>query len=149
MQQRDPVMTASEGEFLMRVAPGLVQRSDRFFIAVGTNTFSYPLSAQAQFAAIEESSFWFRYRNEVIGTLVRRFPPCGPILDIGGGNGYVSRGLTHLGFSTIVLEPGVEGAETAHGRGFTVIQAGFTSETFAAQSLPAIGLISGAIRAPH
>jgi SAM-dependent methyltransferase len=133
-------MTANEDEFLMRVAPGLIQRSDRLFGASRTDKFSYPLSAQAQFAAVEESSFWFRHRNEVIGMLVRRFPPCGPILDIGGGNGCVSRSLTDLGFSTIVLEPGAKGAEIAHDRGLTVIQAGFTSETFAPQSLPAIGL---------
>ncbi len=133
-------MTTREGEFLTQVAPGLIRGSDRFFTADKTDNVSYPLSAQAQLAVVEESSFWFRHRNDVIGSLVRQFPSSGPIVEIGGGNGYVSLGLSHLGFSTIVLEPGAAGAKIAHSRGLTVIHAGFTPETFIAGSLPAIGL---------
>lgn len=133
-------MTAIEGEFLTQVAPALIRVSDRFFTAEKTDSVSYPLSAQAQLALVEELSFWFRHRNDVIGSLVCRFPPSGPIIEIGGGNGYVSLGLSHLGFSTIVLEPGVGGAEIAHRRGLVVIRAGFTAETFVPGSVPAIGL---------
>jgi len=134
------MMTTSEVEFLTQVAPGLKRRSDRFFTADKTDSVSYPFSAQAQLAIIEESSFWFRHRNDVISSLVRRFPPSGPIVEIGGGNGYVSLGLSHLGFSTIVLEPGPDGAEIAHSRGLVVICAAFTPGTFVAGTLPAIGL---------
>jgi SAM-dependent methyltransferase len=133
-------MTASEGEFLTQVAPSLTRQSDRFFAAPGADKLSYPSDIQARLAAVEETSFWFRHRNDVIGAAVRRFPPSGPIVDIGGGNGYVSLGLSGLGFSTVVLEPGTAGAEVAHGRGLTVIRAGFAAETFVAGSLSAIGL---------
>jgi len=133
-------MIASDGGFLTQIAPGLIRQSDRFFTAPSMDKLSYPLSAQARFAVVEETSFWFRHRNDVIGSLVRRFPPFGPIVDIGGGNGYVSLGLSRLGFSTIVLEPGAAGAEIAHSRGLTVIHAGFTTETFVAGSLSAVGL---------
>jgi len=133
-------MTTGESAFLAQVAPKLTRRSDRFFAIPGMEQFSYPLSAQARFSEIEDSSFWFRHRNQIIGTLVRRFTPLGPIIDIGGGNGYVSYGLSQLGYSSIVLEPGAEGADIAHDRGLTVIRAGFDSETFLPQSLSAIGL---------
>jgi SAM-dependent methyltransferase len=140
IERRDSVMTTSAGEFVTQVAPGLIRESDRFFAVASTDKVSYPLSAQAQLAAVEESSFWFRHRNDVIGSLVRRFPPSGPIVEIGGGNGHVSLGLARLGFSTIVLEPGAGGAEVAHSRGLAVIRAAFTPETFVAGTLPAIGL---------
>jgi SAM-dependent methyltransferase len=133
-------MAVSESEFLIQVAPSLIRQSDRLFIAQNVDKLSYPLDAQPQFAAVEETSFWFRHRNDVIGALVRRFPPSGPIVEIGGGNGFVARGLSRLGFPTIVLEPGAAGAEIAHSRGLTVIRADFTSETFVAGSLSAIGL---------
>ena len=133
-------MIADEVAFIAQVAPSLIRESDHFFTAQSINKLSYPLSAQAKLAAVEESSFWFRHRNEVICSLVRRYPPAGPIVEIGGGNGYVSRGLSRLGFASIVLEPGAEGAEIAHNRGLTVLRAGLTSETFLAGSLPAIGL---------
>jgi hypothetical protein len=42
-------------------------------------------------------SFWFLHRNRCIVSLVRRFAPDGRFLDIGGGNGYVARGLVAAG----------------------------------------------------
>ncbi len=38
--------------------------------------------------------------------LAGRFPPDGPFLDIGGGNGFVAKGLLAAGFSCILVEPG-------------------------------------------
>ena len=49
--------------------------------------------------------------------MVRRFPPEGVFLDIGGGNGFVSKGLNAAGFACALVEPGVDGALAAHGRG--------------------------------
>src|SRR4051812_46797202 len=55
---------------------------------------------------LEDASFWFGHRNRCIVELLRRHPPAGPLLDVGGGNGFVSQGLRAAGFDAIVLEPG-------------------------------------------
>jgi SAM-dependent methyltransferase len=78
---------------------------------------SYPAFGNAACLAVEERSFWFRHRNCCIVSLVRRYPPDGCFLDIGGGNGFVSKGLTAAGFACAVLEPGIDGALAAHARG--------------------------------
>jgi SAM-dependent methyltransferase len=73
--------------------------------------------------------------------LVARHPPHGPIVDVGGGNGYVAHGLCEAGFPAIVLEPGAAGARNALRRGLApVINATLEAASFRAQSLPAIGL---------
>ena len=43
--------------------------------------------------ALEDRSFWFRHRNRCIVSLVRRFSSDATVLDIGGANGFVARGL--------------------------------------------------------
>lgn len=91
-------------------------------------------------AAIEDSSFWFRHRNRVISSTVKRFSGAETVFEIGGGNGYVSLGLQRGGIGAVVVEPGAEGAAVAFERGLPVINAAFSSSLFAAESLPAIGL---------
>jgi SAM-dependent methyltransferase len=132
-------MTVEEG-ILVQIAPRLKRLRERFWAADALASVSYPSAAQAQIASIEDSSFWFRHRNRVIGTVVRGHPPEGPILDVGGGNGSVSLALRRHGISAIVLEPGISGASIAHARGFTVIQASFDGEMFVEGAVPAIGL---------
>jgi hypothetical protein len=51
---------------------------------------------------VEDSSYWFGHRNARIVELVRQFPPNGLIFDIGGGNGFVAKGLEEAGFATVV-----------------------------------------------
>jgi SAM-dependent methyltransferase len=62
---------------------------------------------------LEDTSFWFSHRNRCIVAAVSRIPPTGPILDVGGGNGFVARALIDAGFGTIVVEPGQAGARNA------------------------------------
>jgi len=66
-------------------------------------------------------------------------PPPGPMLDIGGGNGFVTRRLLDEGFSTILMEPGEAGAWNARiGRKLpwvvcsTLEQSGLPKESVAA-----------------
>ncbi|MBD3393343.1 MAG: methyltransferase domain-containing protein [Chitinivibrionales bacterium] len=74
---------------------------------------SYPADGHARCFPVEDASFWFRHRNQCIVAAIQRFPPGGTILDIGGGNGIVSRGLIDAGFDTVLLEPGADGARNA------------------------------------
>ena len=106
------------------------------------NHVSYPDDHNAACFLIENDSFWFSHRNRCITAAVRRFPPNGFILDVGGGNGYVSRGLLDAGFETVLLEPGVDGARNAkEGRQLPiVINATLDEARIRAGSVPNIGL---------
>lgn len=90
---------------------------------------------------VEDGSFWFRHRNECIAALVASHPPpgAGPILDLGGGNGYVAKRLIDAGHDVVLLEPGAAGASNARlKRGLpqvvcaTLENAGFRPGSFAA-----------------
>ncbi len=75
---------------------------------------SFPEEGNAVCFGLEDRSFWFRHRNNVLAAAVACFPPPpGPILDIGGGNGFVTRRLLDEGFPTILMEPGETGAWNA------------------------------------
>lgn len=89
--------------------------------------------------ALEETSFWFKHRNEIILSILRIHPPQGRILDVGGGNGYVSQALQRAGFETTVIEPGSAGVALAQERGLDVIQASFSDAAIEAGSATAIG----------
>lgn len=89
----------------------------------------------------EERSFWFAHRNKVILAVVSRFPPAGPIIDVGAGNGYVSAALQRAGWETIVVEPGSVGAAHARSRGVkNVICAPLEKAGIAAHSAGAVAL---------
>ena len=101
---------------------------------------SYPPGANEIFFSIEERSFWFRHRNECILAAVRRFPPGGELLDVGGGNGFVAHHLQAHGFSVALLEPG-SGAGRARERGVRkVIQSDLEHAGLGKGSVPAVGI---------
>jgi SAM-dependent methyltransferase len=74
---------------------------------------AYPQDGNARCFDLEGHSFWFKHRNDCILSAVKRFPPSGFILDVGGGNGFVTRRLLNEGFEAVLLEPGPEGCLNA------------------------------------
>lgn len=105
------------------------------------DSISYPDDGNELCAEIEDHSFWFRHRNNVITTAIRNFPPSGAVFDIGGGNGFVAKGLTEAGFDCILIEPGRSGAVKAVERGVeNVICATVESVGLETHSIPSIGL---------
>lgn len=78
-----------------------------------TEDVSYPETGNQTCFQLEDDSFWFRHRNACLVSMVERFQPGGPIVDVGGGNGFVSRALIDAGFDCILLEPGPTGALNA------------------------------------
>jgi len=101
----------------------------------------YPDAGNAFCFQVEDHSFWFRHRNACILGAVRRLPPPGPIVDIGGGNGFVARALVQAGYPAIVVEPGPEGARNARARGLDpVVCATLDDAGFRAAVVPAAGL---------
>jgi len=102
---------------------------------------SFPDEGYDACFAIEDKSFWFAHRNECIALALARFPFDGPFLDVGGGNGAVSRRLQMEGMDTVVLEPGADGASNARRRGLpTVVCATLEQAAFAPASFAAAGL---------
>lgn len=111
------------------------------WFAASRGPVSYPAQGHATCFAVEDSSFWFGHRNRCILAAVRRFPPPGPIFDIGGGNGFVARALFEAGWDVVLVEPAAEGAMNACARGLPqVVCASLDDAGLAAGTLPAAGL---------
>jgi len=122
-------------------ALGLELRPPGIWFARSRVAVSYPDDGNAACRQVEDRSFWFRHRNRCIAQLVHRFAPGKTLLDIGGGNGFVARGLVESGIGCVLLEPGVDGALAAHERGVsTVICAGLEDVPFAPASFGSAGM---------
>jgi len=93
-----------------------LQRSTEgiYFSGPSTNEISYAAGGHAECYGVEDSSFWFRHRNNCISAMVRRHGCEGIFLDVGGGNGYVAQRLQQEGYPVVLLEPGEVGARNAH-----------------------------------
>jgi len=123
------------------LAPGLERRADGIWFAHRQAPVSYPEHGNAAFLEIEDRSFWFRHRNRCIASVVRRYAPHGALLDIGGGNGYVSKGLIEAGIACALLEPSIDGALAAQARGIDpVICARLQDLGMASASVGAAGM---------
>jgi SAM-dependent methyltransferase len=123
------------------LAPTLERRPPGIWFARQKAAVSYPPGGNAACLQVEDGSFWFRHRNRCIVKVVERFRPSGPLLDVGGGNGYVARGLQQAGVDCVLVEPGIEGALAAHARGVANVicarleDAGLPPASFAAAGL--------------
>lgn len=125
------------------IAPDLELREDGIWYSRDQRSVSYPVDGHAGCFALEDSSFWFAHRNRCIVAAVKTFPPPegGAIFDIGGGNGFVARGLLDAGFDAVLLEPGVAGAHNAQKRGVqNIICATTETARIRSDSIPAAGL---------
>jgi hypothetical protein len=70
-----------------------------------------------------------------------RFAPTGVILDVGGGNGYVTQRLVQAGHPAILLEPGEVGVQNAQARGLRpIICSSLQDAGILPGALPAVGL---------
>ena len=67
----------TEDAFRHYVAPDIKQIQERFWAAEIIEQVSYPVADQAQLAKTEETSFWFRHRNEILAAVMDRFRPAG------------------------------------------------------------------------
>jgi len=125
------------------ISTGLKLCEDGIWYSADSENISYPSGGNEACFAIEDNSFWFRHRNNCIVAIVNSFPPKNnnTIFDIGGGNGFVSLGLTNAGFDVAMIEPGRTGSSHAKSRGIkNVICATTDTAKFKQHSLPAVGL---------
>lgn len=107
------------------IADGLVPDPAGYWTAGPTEEpISYPAGDSELCAGVEESSFWFAYRNRAIAAAVARFPPRGAIFDVGGGNGFVAKALADRGHDVVLVEPSRSGAGRAVQRGLENVVCG-------------------------
>ena len=99
------------------LAPTLELRDPGIWFARARSPVSYPAQGNAACLKVEENSFWFLHRNRCIVSVVRRFSRDATFFDIGGGNGFVAKGLMDAGVGCALIEPGIDGALAAHARG--------------------------------
>lgn len=125
------------------ISTGLSLGGDGIWYSSDRQSVSYPSDGNSACFAVEDDSYWFNHRNSCIVSLVRSYPPPnrGTIFDIGGGNGFVSMGLSGAGFDVVLVEPGQQGVINAVNRGVkNVICATTDTAKFYPNSLPAVGL---------
>jgi SAM-dependent methyltransferase len=102
---------------------------------------SFPEDAHDNLFTIEDESFWFQHRNKCIIEMVKRFPPNEYIMDVGGGNGFVSLSLQKAGFEVIMLEAELHGVINAKTRGVKhILHTTFEDADFQNGSVDSIGL---------
>lgn len=126
---------------LSGLTPHLERGADGIWYAPRQAPVSYPEHGNADCVKVEGNSFWFAHRNRCITAVIRRFAPARTLLDVGGGNGYVSKGLSAAGVTCALVEPGIDGARAARDRGVDpVICARLEDLSAAHGSVDAIGM---------
>lgn len=104
---------------------------------------SYPSDGNDRCFEVEDESFWFRHRNNCIVAVMQSFPfdTNQPIFDVGGGNGYVTKGIQEAGMQSILIEPGEQGAINARSRGVkNIVCSTLQDANFDKESISAIGM---------
>jgi SAM-dependent methyltransferase len=89
---------------------------------------SYPNERRGACFELETQSFWFNHRNACILAVLKRFEPKGMILDVGGGNGFVTQMLVQEGYEAVLVEPGLQSCLHARQRGIPYIACALVEE---------------------
>jgi len=126
---------------LTDIAPGLVRDPAGYWVASGESEGRYPDAGSEFCASVEEQSLWFAHRNRVIVELLKRYPPAGPLFDVGAGNGFVASALMAAGVDTVAIEPSSDGVAQAVARGISqVVRGVLPSPAFLERTAGGIGL---------
>jgi len=126
---------------LNTISDSLELRADGIWYAKITKSVSYPDEGNKDCMQLEDTSYWFKHRNNCILSLVKTGGKNDVFYDIGGGNGFVSETLEQAGIETVLIEPGIYGAKNAKSRGLNNVICA-TTETCGIRrdTLDAIGL---------
>jgi SAM-dependent methyltransferase len=126
---------------LQLIAPNLELGPDGCWSSRRIADVSYPEEGNNVYFSVEDSSFWFGHRNRCILEAIKRFPPGGPIFDVGGGNGCVAQALQDAGLAVVLVEPGLAGVRNALKRGIRhIVRATLEDAGVLDETLPAVGV---------
>lgn len=126
---------------ISKFAENLVNNNGVWSPSQDQDKISYPEDGNSVCYQIEDSSFWFNHRNKCIESCLKIFHDKGSIFfDIGGGNGFVAKGLQARGYNVCLVEPGLEGIKNAKLRGVrNLIHATLESGSFKESNLTSVG----------
>ncbi len=115
------------------------------FISTVNTEISYPEDGNMECYDLEDSSPWFRFRNELIGCYLEKYSlNSGDFLDVGGGNGFQVRYIAEQGLvpgKAVLVEPGYLGCLNAKNRGCEFVYCGiFQDFPWEEYSIAMIGL---------
>lgn len=79
--------------------------------------------------AVEDSSFWYRHRNDVLLAMGERFFENRALVEVGAGNGFVAKAFQDQGFEVLAIEPTYEWAKNAKMRGVDEVVCCFFEKT--------------------
>jgi hypothetical protein len=128
-------------QLLEKFTKNIIARDGIFFVKGIEELVSYPKEGNENCFQIEQDSFWFNHRNSCIIEAVKRFAPSEVFFDIGGGNGFVSKGLEDQGIKTVLVEPGIQGCLNAKKRGLeNILCSTLRDASFKENSISSIGL---------
>lgn len=102
---------------LKKISKRLIKNKLGIYHLPSKTEISYPLDGHQSCYQIEEKSFWFQHRNNVISEAVKKYNNENILFDVGGGNGFVSKRLQDDGLNTYIIEPRVDGSKNAKERG--------------------------------
>ncbi len=78
---------------------------------------SYPQKAHSLTRKIEDFSFWYQHRNEILLRIANKYiTPASTVYDLGGGNGIVTQKLEQAGYNCILVEAMPEAVAIARER---------------------------------
>jgi SAM-dependent methyltransferase len=120
-----------------------IKDQNGIFVQDHQEVISYPESGNDDCFELEDESLWFKQRNELILTLIKKHVINGNFLDIGGGNGFQAKALLDAKYvgSIIICEPGYKGCLNAKKRGIQNVFNGlFQDFPFQEQKIKAVGL---------
>ena len=122
------------------IAPDLLFK-DGIWFAKETSAISYPSEGNDACFELEDTSFWFKHRNNCIKTVIEKFASTKTLFDIGGGNGYTAKALENADIQTVLVEPGISGVLNAQKRGVkNLVCATLKNAKFRPDSIPNLGL---------
>ena len=126
---------------LEKIAGNIKKAENGIYYSKSDASISYPEEGNELCMKIEQDSFWFNHRNNVIAKSVQKYSAEKMFFDIGGGNGFVSKRLQDDGVTTILVEPGKMGAINAYKRGIkNVLCSTLEQAEFAPSSIDSVGL---------
>ncbi len=104
---------------------------------------SYPEDGNDLSFDLEENGVWFKQRNDLILSLIKKYPFVGDFLDIGGGNGFQAKEIkkSKIGGRVLLCEPGYDGCLFAKKREVEFVYNGiFQNFPFQDYNIGAVGL---------
>jgi len=126
---------------LASISDGLTESEPGFWVGPETEGLHYDSARSLHWREAEDGSGWHRHRAAVVADVLAAFGPGGPVIDMGGGNGFVSRALVESGIPSVLVEPVNEAVRTAYDRGLRpVVCSTVEAARFRPGLLPAVGM---------